>query len=227
MSYFEEFIGVNFWTALFVLLNTLTIFFVARKFLFNPVMKIINDRQQEIDDLYTDADRNKEAAASLRAEYEEKLSEAKKTGEAIVRDAMARGQAREEEILRQANREADAIRQKALTLLERYFNESGSKDPKELVLRGQVLYQAERYDDAIPALREAIEASEDVPDSWTQTLMSAYAQAGRDAEATAMAEQIAAKCSSSVFYIEVYDAYGSAFASGSAHKRPHFDTTPY
>jgi len=80
----------------------------------------------------------------------------------------------------------------ALTLLERYFNESGSKDPKELVLRGQVLYQAERYDDAIPALREAIEASEDVPDSWTQTLMSAYAQAGRDAEATAMAEQIAA-----------------------------------
>ena len=113
MGYFEDFIGVNFWTALFVLLNTLTIFFVARKFLFNPVMKIINDRQQEIDDLYTDADRNKEAAASLRAEYEEKLSEAKKTGEAIVRDAMARGQAREEEILRQANREADAIRQKA------------------------------------------------------------------------------------------------------------------
>ncbi len=29
------------------------------------------------------------------------------------------------------------------------------------------------------------------------------------------AEQIAAKCSSSVFYIEVYDAYGNAFASGS------------
>ena len=48
---FESFLGVNPWTALFVLLNTLTIFFVAKKFLFGPVMKIIDDRQKEIDDL--------------------------------------------------------------------------------------------------------------------------------------------------------------------------------
>ena len=41
MERFEAFIGVNFWTALFVLLNTLTIFFVAKKFLFGPVMKIM------------------------------------------------------------------------------------------------------------------------------------------------------------------------------------------
>ncbi len=113
MGYFEEFIGVNFWTALFVLLNTLTIYFVARKFLFNPVMNIITSRQQEIDDLYADADRNRENAENLKAEYEQKLQDAKQTGEKIVRDAMARGQAREEEILRQANAEADAIRQKA------------------------------------------------------------------------------------------------------------------
>ena len=113
MGYFEDFIGVNFWTALFVLLNTLTVFFVARKFLFNPVMKIITDRQQEIDDLYADAEQNKEAAESLRCEYEQKLSEAKSHGEQIVRDAMVRGQNREEEILRQAKAEADAIRQKA------------------------------------------------------------------------------------------------------------------
>ena len=49
---FESFLGVNPWTALFILLNTLTIFFVAKKFLFKPVMKIISDRQKEIDDLY-------------------------------------------------------------------------------------------------------------------------------------------------------------------------------
>lgn len=48
---FEGFIGVNFWTALFVLLNTLTIFFVARKYLFGPVHKMITDRQKEIDDM--------------------------------------------------------------------------------------------------------------------------------------------------------------------------------
>lgn len=113
MGYFEEFIGVNFWTALFVLLNTLIIFFVARKFLFGPVMKIIKDRQQEIDEMYDKAGQAKEQAALLRGEYEEKLSQAKETSERIVKEAVARGQSREEEIIRQANSQADAIRDKA------------------------------------------------------------------------------------------------------------------
>ena len=51
----EEFIGVDFWTALFVLLNTLAIFFVGKKYLFGPVKKIIEDRQKEIDDMYDSA----------------------------------------------------------------------------------------------------------------------------------------------------------------------------
>ena len=56
MGQFEAFVGVNFWTALFILLNTLIIFFVAKKFLFVPVMKIIIARQEEIDDMYAQAD---------------------------------------------------------------------------------------------------------------------------------------------------------------------------
>lgn len=113
MGYFEAFIGVNFWTALFILLNTLTIFFVARKYLFNPVMKMIRDRQQEIDDLYAAAGGEKEQAQQLRAEYENKLAEAQQTGDRLVKEAMARGQQRQEEILRQANADADAILRKA------------------------------------------------------------------------------------------------------------------
>ena len=113
MGYFQEFVGVNFWDALFTLLNTLTIFFVAKKFLFGPVMKIIHERQQEIDDMYTKAGQAKEQAALLRSEYEEKLTAAAETSERMVKEAVARGQSREEEILRQANAEANAIRSKA------------------------------------------------------------------------------------------------------------------
>ena len=113
MGYFEEFIGVNFWTALFVLLNTLTIYFVAKKFLFGPVMKIIRERQQEIDDMYTKAGEAKEQAKALRQEYEDKLSAATQTSDRLVKEAVARGEAREEEIIRQANAQADAILQKA------------------------------------------------------------------------------------------------------------------
>ena len=110
---FESFLGVNPWTALFILLNTLTIFFVARKFLFNPVMKIIAERQQEIDDLYSGANTARDEAEALRAEYTAKLSDAKAASEQIVKEAVARGQAREEDIIRKANADAAAIMDKA------------------------------------------------------------------------------------------------------------------
>ncbi len=113
MGQFEAIIGVNFWTALFVLLNTLTIFFVAKKFLFDKVTKMIDDRQQEIDDLYKDANTAKADALAMEAEYKEKLSAASETGDRLVKEAVARGQAREAEILQQANAEAAAIREKA------------------------------------------------------------------------------------------------------------------
>ena len=113
MNGFESFIGVNFWTALFVLLNTLVLFGVLSKFLFKPVLKMIRDRQQEIDDMYSDAGSAKQQAQALQAEYEQKLTEAQTTGDRIVKDAVARGQNREEEILRKANEEAAAILNKA------------------------------------------------------------------------------------------------------------------
>ena len=110
---FESFLGVNPWTALFILLNTLTIFFVAKKFLFGPVMKMIEDRQKEIDDIYEQADMVKAEAQALEAEYKQKLSVATETSERIVKEAVARGQKREEEILRQANAEVSAMLEKA------------------------------------------------------------------------------------------------------------------
>ena len=108
---FEDFMGVNLWDALFALANFLALFFVLKKFLFGPVMKMIDSRQKEIDDTYAAAGQARSEAEALRAEYEQKL--AADTGERLVKEAVARGQSREEEILRQASREADAIRQKA------------------------------------------------------------------------------------------------------------------
>ena len=113
MGQFEAFVGVNFWTALFILLNTLIIFFVAKKFLFGPVTKIIEKRQQEIDDMYTQADTARETAVKLQSEYEDKLSQAAATSERLVKEATVRAQGREEEIIREANQRAEASRAKA------------------------------------------------------------------------------------------------------------------
>lgn len=113
MGYFEEFIGVNLWTALFTLLNTLTVILVGTKFLFKPIMKMIQDRQKEIDDMYASAGEAEANAKAMEAEYTQKLSVAADTGERLVKEAVLRGQAREEEIIRQANAEAAAIMSKA------------------------------------------------------------------------------------------------------------------
>ena len=113
MGYFEDCIGVNLWTALFTLLNTLTVIYVGTKFLFKPVMKIIAERQAEIDEMYSDADKAKADATAMEAEYKQKLSAAQATSERLVKEAVARGQNREEEIIRSANAEAAAILDKA------------------------------------------------------------------------------------------------------------------
>ena len=113
MGEFQSFIGVDPWTALFTLLNFLAVFFVGKHFLWGPVMNIIQNRQKEIDDMYSEADTARVSAKAMETEYKEKLSSAVETSERIVKDAVARGQAREEEILRKANAEADAILDKA------------------------------------------------------------------------------------------------------------------
>ena len=110
---FEELLGVNPWTALFTLANTVALFLVLKKKLIGPVLNLIQQRQDEIDDMYSDAGKAKEEAAQLESEYKQKLAGAQETSERMVKEAVARGQSREEEILRQANQEADAIRQKA------------------------------------------------------------------------------------------------------------------
>ena len=86
---------------------------MGKHFLWGPVMKIITDRQKEIDDMYAEADSARTSAKALEEEYQAKLSVAAQTSEKMVRDAVARGQAREEEILRHANQRAEAMLEKA------------------------------------------------------------------------------------------------------------------
>ena len=108
-----EFLNINFFTALFTLANTVALFLVLKKYLFKPVLKIIETRQKEIDDLYADAGDAKQQAQLLEAEYRQKLDAATETGDRLVKEATVRAQNRSEQIVAAANAEADAIRAKA------------------------------------------------------------------------------------------------------------------
>lgn len=82
--------------------------------------------------------------------------------------------------------------EQSLATLERLAAETNAQVPDHLGLKGIVLYQLERYPEAIAALEAANQAAEAPKPEWTQVLMASYAETGEGAKATALAEQIAA-----------------------------------
>lgn len=73
----------------------------------------------------------------------------------------------------------DDQKAEGLATLDKYLEESKSQRPEDLILKGQALYQAERYKEAIPVLKQAIAASPEPKDTWNQLLMASYAEAGQ------------------------------------------------
>lgn len=114
----EPFVGVNFWTIIFAWCNLLILYIFLKKLLFVPIKNMIDSRQKEIDDMYSDAEESKKSAAELKVEYEERLSHAKDESDEILKSAQRRAQLREEEILRDAKVEADRILERAEEMIE-------------------------------------------------------------------------------------------------------------
>lgn len=110
---YEGLVGFNTWTAIFTLCNLVIVFLVGRKFLFGPVKKMIDDRQKEIDDMYSDAENDKKQAEEMKAEYTEKLENAKEQSEEIIKSSVRSAKLKEEEILRHAKEEAAATIKRA------------------------------------------------------------------------------------------------------------------
>ena len=110
---FEAFVGVNPFTMLFAWANLLILYIFLKKILFKPVKKMIDSRQKEIDDMYSDAERSQSDAAVMRSEYEKKLEGANTESEEILKRAVRRAQLREEEILSEANEKAKRVLERA------------------------------------------------------------------------------------------------------------------
>lgn len=78
-----------------------------------------------------------------------------------------------------------------LALLDRFLAETQSTDPQHLILKGNTLYNLERYEEAAVATRAAIDASPSADPTWTQLLMGIYLAMDRPEEATRIAEELA------------------------------------
>ena len=115
---FESYVGVNFFTMIFAWCNLLILYLLMKKFLFGPIKNMIDTRQKEVDDMYSNAEEAESAANEMKLAYEEKLEGAKLEGEEIIRDAQRRAQLREESIIKEAENEAERILSRAEAEIE-------------------------------------------------------------------------------------------------------------
>ena len=114
-----DFFSIEPSTVIGVLLNTLILFLIFKRFLFAPVNKIIEERKAQVSKTYEDADAALEKAKSMENKYAEKLSLAKEESAEIVKAASRKAQLRSDEIIAQAKSEAQGIVTKANADIER------------------------------------------------------------------------------------------------------------
>ena len=118
MEGFESFVGVNFWTALLTLCNMIITFLVLKKFLFKPVKKMIDDRQQEIDGLYADASHAKTQAEALQAQYDARLKAANAEGDRIIQNATRQAQEKAARTMERAHAQVEREKKQAMNDLK-------------------------------------------------------------------------------------------------------------
>ena len=119
---FEEFLGVNPWTAVFTLANTVALFLVLKHYLFDKLMQVVHERQQEIDDMYTQADLARQQAQALEADYTKKLSAARETSASALMDKAAADIAREKK--KAVNEAKDQISGLAMDIAQKVVGRS-------------------------------------------------------------------------------------------------------
>ena len=97
------------WTLIFQWGNLLILYLVIKKFLFGPIQKIIESRENEVQNLYDTAEQAKNDAAALKEEYSQHLANAKDEANEILKNANKKATVRSEEIIRDAQEKAAAI----------------------------------------------------------------------------------------------------------------------
>ena len=114
-----DIISVNIWSILLSLINLLLLFLMMKKYLFKPVKKVMAQRQQQVDDLYSAANEARSQADTMRQEYETRLASAREEADGLVRTAVQTAQKRSDQILADASGQAAFIKQKAESDIQR------------------------------------------------------------------------------------------------------------
>lgn len=118
MGEYLQFVTIDVWTMIFTWANLIILFLLLKKFLFKPVNKVLDARQEEIENTYKQAEETKSEAENMKGEYEQKLLSAKNEADGIIKSAVEAANRRSDSIVSEANEQARHIMAKSQKQIE-------------------------------------------------------------------------------------------------------------
>ncbi len=157
MKIFEISPGLFIWS----LITFLVLVALLYKFAFNPLMRLQQKRQDEIHEAIHDAERLRDEAQDLLADYKRQLAEARQEAELIVDRARKAGESTKAEVLEEARIQAEATLAKARQQIERDANQALQKIREEVAdltvaATERVARKSLSGDDQLRLIQEAI-----------------------------------------------------------------------
>ena len=108
-------ISVNFWQIVFSFANLAILTWIVKKFLFQPVKKMLDARRAAIDDGYARAEAAQAEAEENRKNYAAAMAAVKQTTDQMISEAARSAERRGNEIESEARERAAEIRRQAET----------------------------------------------------------------------------------------------------------------
>jgi len=106
----------------------LLLFFVLRKFLWNPILSLMESREKEVEDMLGKAEEAKKMGERLEADYKDRISQIDDEARKYRDEELKRGREMAEQIIKEARDEAEVEKQKALNAIR----EESRRDRMEL-----------------------------------------------------------------------------------------------
>jgi F-type H+-transporting ATPase subunit b len=126
-------IGMKLSTVIAAMVNFLILLFIAKRFLFVPVSKILETRKQELNSSFEQAKSDKEEANRLKIENGEKLKLAKREGKEIVEIYKQKAEKISGELIEDAKHEATLIIERSRVEIQREKEKAESEIKKQVI----------------------------------------------------------------------------------------------
>lgn len=112
-------IEINNYTLVVQLLSFLALVWIVSKFAWKPLINVMEQRRQGIEDTLAQAARERQQAEEIKREYQEEMRKARQEAQELIAKATKLGEERAAEILAAAREEAEKMKVSALADIQR------------------------------------------------------------------------------------------------------------